>query len=94
MVKKIKSSLKKNTEKTKPRKQTSPKKVIKKKETNGKNPAPKRNSSTVLADRHRMIQEAAYYRAEKRNFFGGDPVEDWVASEAEIEARLNSNTTN
>jgi hypothetical protein len=41
-----------------------------------------------------MIQEAAYYRAEKRNFFGGDPVEDWVASETEIEARLNSNATN
>lgn len=92
MVKKIKSSLKKNTEKTKLKKQTSPKKVIKKKETNGKNPAPKRNN-TVLADRHRMIQEAAYYRAEKRNFFGGDPVEDWVASEAEIEARLNNSAT-
>ncbi len=27
------------------------------------------------------IAEAAYYRAERRGFVGGDPVEDWLAAE-------------
>ena len=35
-------------------------------------------------DWHRqMIQEAAYFRAERRGFVGGDPVADWLAAEAE-----------
>jgi len=38
--------------------------------------------------RFRMIAEAAYYRAEKRRFIGGSDVEDWIAAEAEIDARL------
>ena len=38
--------------------------------------------------RHRMIAEAAYYRAEARGFREGDPVQDWLAAEAEIDARL------
>jgi predicted nucleic acid-binding Zn-ribbon protein len=32
-----------------------------------------------------MIAEAAYFRAEKRNF-EGDPVTDWIEAEAEIES--------
>lgn len=36
--------------------------------------------------RRRMIAEAAYFRAEKRNFKGGDPVTDWIEAEREIEA--------
>ena len=36
------------------------------------------------ADRYRMIATAAYYRAEQRGFMGGDPVQDWLAAEAEI----------
>ena len=35
-----------------------------------------------------MIAEAAYYRAEARGFREGDPVQDWLAAEAEIDARL------
>lgn len=47
------------------------------------------NSSTLEPqDRQRMIEEAAYYFAEKRNFNGGDPVEDWLAAEADIDAML------
>lgn len=38
-------------------------------------------------DRYRMIATAAYYRAEHRGFTGGDPVEDWLAAEAEISRR-------
>ena len=37
------------------------------------------------ADRYRMIATAAYFRAEHRGFTGGDPVEDWLAAEAEID---------
>lgn len=56
-------------------------------------PAPtpaKPNSHTAIGpDWHRqMIEEAAYYRAEKRGFRGGDPVADWLAAEAEIDALL------
>jgi Protein of unknown function (DUF2934) len=35
-----------------------------------------------------MIAEAAYYRAERRRFVGGDAVRDWCEAEAEIDARL------
>ena len=74
---------------TKPKKQTTPKKTTKKKGTNSKNPVSNCGSDDVLIDRYQMIQEAAYYRAEKRNFVGGDPIEDWIASETEIETRLS-----
>ncbi len=40
-------------------------------------------------ERRRMIAEAAYYRAERRGFMGGNPIEDWLTAEAEIEGRLN-----
>ncbi len=38
--------------------------------------------------RRRMIADAAYFRAQRRGFDGGDPVADWLEAEAEIEARL------
>ena len=42
-------------------------------------------------DWHRqMIQEAAYFRAEARGFVGGDPVADWLAAEAEIDALVSA----
>ena len=42
-------------------------------------------------DWHRqMIREAAYFRAEARGFVGGDPVEDWLAAEAEIDALVSA----
>ena len=36
-------------------------------------------------ERQRMIAEAAYFRAEHRGFRGGDPLEDWLQAEAEID---------
>ena len=39
--------------------------------------------------RHEMIAKAAYYRAEKRSFQGGDPVADWLFCEKQIDARLS-----
>jgi chromosome segregation ATPase len=38
--------------------------------------------------RERMIAEAAYFRAERRGFRGGDAVHDWCEAEAEVDARL------
>lgn len=39
--------------------------------------------------RHHMIEEAAYYRAERRGFTGGDPMSDWLEAEAEIDHVLH-----
>jgi hypothetical protein len=57
--------------------------------------APKRaveSTSTAAAvsaeDRRRMIAEAAYYRALDRNFEGGDPVDDWLVAEHEVNQRV------
>lgn len=40
-------------------------------------------------ERRRMIAEAAYYKAMHRNFSHGDPTQDWLTAEREINARLN-----
>ena len=39
-------------------------------------------------ERHRLIAEAAYYRASRRGFNGGAEVEDWLAAEAEVDNQL------
>jgi len=39
-------------------------------------------------ERHGMIAEAAYLKAERRGFRGGSPQQDWLEAEAEIDARL------
>jgi hypothetical protein len=38
--------------------------------------------------RDALIAEAAYFRAEKRGFAPGHEAEDWLAAEAEVDARL------
>lgn len=46
---------------------------------------------TVSEDARRaMIAQAAYLRAERRGFAGGDEVEDWLAAEAEVDALLRA----
>jgi ferritin-like metal-binding protein YciE len=40
------------------------------------------------AEKHHMIETAAYYRAQKRGFSDDDPVADWYEAEKEIEALL------
>jgi hypothetical protein len=43
----------------------------------------------VLQDeRHQLIAEAAYYRAERRSFAPGCELEDWLDAEAEIETMI------
>jgi hypothetical protein len=39
-------------------------------------------------ERRRMIAQAAYFRAERRNFAPGHELEDWVAAEAEVDRQL------
>lgn len=57
---------------------------------------PKSPSSAPLRvrpeERYRMIAEAAYFRAQRRGFVGGDPVQDWLEAEAEIDRMLASGT--
>ncbi|MFP5506291.1 MAG: DUF2934 domain-containing protein [Gammaproteobacteria bacterium] len=38
--------------------------------------------------RQQMIAEAAYLRAERRGFAAGDPVDDWLAAEREVDLLL------
>lgn len=46
-------------------------------------------SAEADVDRYQMIATAAYYRAEHRGFTGGNPVEDWLAAEAEIDRQYH-----
>jgi hypothetical protein len=39
--------------------------------------------------REQLIAEAAYYRAERRNFAGGRELDDWLAAEEEIDSLIN-----
>ncbi|HEY5656204.1 MAG TPA: DUF2934 domain-containing protein, partial [Myxococcota bacterium] len=38
--------------------------------------------------RRQMIAEAAYLRAERRGFGSGDPKDDWLAAEREVDSLL------
>jgi hypothetical protein len=40
-------------------------------------------------ERHQLIAEAAYFRAERRNFTPGGEMEDWLNAEAEVEMKLS-----
>ena len=44
-----------------------------------------RNATGNNEDRYQMIATAAYFRAEQRGFAGGNPVDEWLAAETEIE---------
>lgn len=43
-----------------------------------------RDMGVTPEQRHQMIAEAAYRRAQKRSFVGGNPENDWYEAEAEI----------
>lgn len=64
----------------------SPKKPVAAAKTTNNTPPPDINPE----ERYRMIAVAAYYRAEKRGFIGGDPSQDWVEAEAEVNQLINS----
>jgi hypothetical protein len=48
----------------------------------------KKGNAIPGEERERMIGKAAYYRAERRGFIGGDPLQDWLAAEVEIDRQL------
>lgn len=46
-----------------------------------------------LERRQEMIAEAAFLRAEQRGFGPGDPLEDWLAAEREVDMLLAGQAT-
>ena len=63
--------------------------------TNATHNNPKTTHETTTTDqRQSMIQTAAYLRAEKRGFQGGDSVRDWVDAEREIDTMLKGTSRN
>jgi hypothetical protein len=66
--------------------------AVAKKPAAPKKPAAKRAPAAKAVitpeQRYRMVAEAAYYHAERHGFLG-DPVQDWIAAEAQIAALLS-----
>lgn len=62
------------------------------KAVSGDEPRAEDNQAPAPQQRYFMISEAAYYRAERRGFQGGDPVADWLEAEAEIETMLRESS--
>ena len=48
----------------------------------------KKSSGIPLEQRRHYVEMAAYYIAERRGFAPGNPLEDWVQAEAEIDRLL------
>jgi hypothetical protein len=56
-------------------------------------PAPQSADAQVSLTReelHRLIEEAAYFKAAARNFAPGHEVQDWIEAESEIRLRLET----
>ena len=51
-------------------------------------PRARKPAGVPLEQRRHYIEMAAYYIAERRGFAPGDPLEDWVQAEAEIDRLL------
>lgn len=50
----------------------------------------KQTKMTISQDQRRqLIETAAYLRAEQRGFSGGDPMDDWLQAESEVDAMLS-----
>lgn len=45
-------------------------------------------------ERYRRIAEVAYFIAQSRGFAPGDPTQDWLLAEAQVEAALVQSVTN
>lgn len=62
--------------------------MAKVKKADSTNSGPAAPSLEVMEQRNHFIAVAAYYIAERRGFDGGDPGEDWVRAEREIDRLL------
>jgi hypothetical protein len=49
-----------------------------------------KKTAVSAEERYHMIATAAYFRAEHRGFVGGYEMQDWIASEAQIDASLKA----
>ena len=54
----------------------------------GMNSIGKPGTKLSREERLRMIEEAAYYRAEQRGFNGGSEMQDWLDAESEINSKF------
>ena len=69
-------------------KKTPAKKTTSKKAAGKKAAARRRPSKPITAQRrHELVAQAAYFRSESQGFLG-DAAADWLAAEAEVDARL------
>jgi hypothetical protein len=50
--------------------------------------ARRKATADPATERCRMMAEAAYYRAQERNFHPGNELDDWLQAERDIDARL------
>jgi hypothetical protein len=50
--------------------------------------APARVAEADVSRRQAMIAEAAYFRAEQRNFESGYELDDWCAAESDVDSSL------
>jgi hypothetical protein len=69
-------------------------KAVKKQDTKvaskAKAPSRKKKNQTVSVEvKQQMIAEAAFYNSQKRAQVGGDPVQDWLLAEQQIEQQLS-----
>lgn len=55
-----------------------------------KEPAPPTRKPISPEERRRLIQLAAYYRAERIGFGKTDPIENWLVAEREIDALVST----
>jgi DUF2934 family protein len=58
--------------------------------TSAKAATPPDGSPISPEERHQLISEAAYYRAQQRGFSGGDPIQDWLEAEMEVSVRFRA----
>jgi hypothetical protein len=47
-------------------------------------------ASVSFEERHNLISTAAYYLAERRGFFPGAELNDWLEAETQIDSLLNN----
>lgn len=60
----------------------------------GRKSPPGKTAATISPEiRYQMIAEAAYLRAEQRGFNGGDPLDDWLTAEREVDLLLAERAT-
>jgi hypothetical protein len=53
-------------------------------------PAGEVRRAETMPERHRMISEAAYFRAERRGFAAGAELADWLEAEVDIDREMQS----